>query len=135
MAMNYNRTQAYQNGSDPYSGWGDGDGGDAAAGAAVGMMSGLALGSAIDSVPRAAQPVYPPEGTTNNYYYSNGNYVAPAPSGGYQTVPPPMGASLPSLPVGASPVTINGTQYFFANGTYYKPFFNGSQVVYQVSQV
>jgi hypothetical protein len=50
-------------------------------------------------------------------------------------VPPPMGASLPSLPVGASPVTINGTQYFFSNGTYYKPFFNGSQVVYQVTQV
>jgi hypothetical protein len=79
MAMNYNRTQAYQNGPDPYSGWGDGGGGDAAAGAAVGMLGGLALGSAIDSVPRQAEPVYPPAGTTNNYYYSNGNYMASAP--------------------------------------------------------
>ena len=44
--------------------------------------------------------------------------------------PPAYATPLPYLPPGATPTQINGSEYFYSNGTYYKPEFNGSQVVY-----
>jgi uncharacterized protein DUF6515 len=48
---------------------------------------------------------------------------------------PPYAAPLPYLPPGATSTQINGSEYFYSNGTYYKPEFNGSQVVYVPSPV
>ena len=46
------------------------------------------------SLPRDAAPAYA-QGTTNNYYYSNGSFMTPAQGGGgYQVVSPPMGATV-----------------------------------------
>ena len=111
-----------------------------AADAALGMMGGMAMGSAMTSAAeRQAQPTYgsypPPETTTNNYYGAPSPYRGYQASGGYQAGPPPPGGIVGTLPMGSSPVTVNGTQYFFSNGTYYKPYFNGSQVEYQVTQL
>jgi len=139
MEANYQRTQAYQNGSgnDPYSGWGS-SGGSAAAGAAVGMMSGMAMGATMGSASRSPQQPTAPYETTNNYYgappsYGAPTYGAPAPSYSYQSNGYQAG-TLTSLPLGSTPVTVGGQQYFMSGGNYYKASFNGSQVVYQAAQ-
>jgi hypothetical protein len=54
------------------------------------------------------------------YYYSGGYFYQPGPNGGYQVTAPPVGAEVPSLPKGASPINIDGVQYYEFNGVYYK---------------
>jgi hypothetical protein len=104
--------QSNSNGNwgDPYTGCCGNSGGSAAAGAAIGMMGGMAMGATMES---AMQPRQSTTIVENN--------AAP---------PPAYAAPLPYLPPGATPTQINGSEYFYSNGTYYKPEFNGSQVVY-----
>jgi hypothetical protein len=104
--------QSNSNGNwgDPYNGCCGNSGGSAAAGAAIGMMGGMAMGATMES---AMQPRQSTTIVENN--------AAP---------PPAYAAPLPYLPPGATPTQINGSEYFYSNGTYYKPEFNGSQVVY-----
>jgi hypothetical protein len=104
--------QSNSNGNwgDPYNGCCGNSGGSAAAGAAVGMMGGMAMGATMES---AMQPRQSTTIVENN--------AAP---------PPAYAAPLPYLPPGATPTQINGSEYFYSNGTYYKPEFNGSEVVY-----
>ena len=72
------------------------------------------------------------------YGYSNGAYYdvqPPKEEGGdptFEVVKPPVGATVPSLPDGATQETINGAPYYGYAGTYYKPFYSGSDVVYMV---
>ena len=47
----------------------------------------------------------------------------------------PVGTTVPALPPGATATQINGMYYYYSNGNYYKPVFDGSQVVYQVAPV
>ena len=107
----YNQASNLQSNSnyDPYGGCCGSSGGSAAAGAAVGMMGGMAMGATMES---AAQPRQSTTIVEN---------AGP---------PPTYGAPLPYLPPGATPTQMNGSEYFYSNGTYYKPEFNGSQVVY-----
>lgn len=53
----------------------------------------------------------------------------------YQAVPPPPAAApggvLNALPDDATPLTIGGATYYLAGGNYYRPVYQGSQVVYQ----
>jgi hypothetical protein len=49
--------------------------------------------------------------------------------------PLPVGTTVPVLPPGATSTQVNGTYYYYANGSYYRPVFNGSQVVYVVSPI
>jgi hypothetical protein len=73
-----------------------------------------------------------------NYGYANGVYydvVPPEEEGGeptYEVIAPPIGALVPSLPEGSTSTTIDGNAYFIYNDTYYRPFYSGSDVVYQV---
>jgi hypothetical protein len=107
--------QSNSNGNwDPYGGCCGSSGGSAAAGAAVGMMGGMAMGATMESAMQPRQPTTVVE-----------NVAAPAPA--------PYGGALPYLPPGATPTQVNGMEYFYSNGTYYKPVFNGSQVVYVAS--
>ena len=53
------------------------------------------------------------------------NVSAPAPM--------PIGSTIPALPPGARPTQVNGGYYYYANGNYFKPVFNGGQVVYVAS--
>jgi len=139
----------------------------------------LVIGATIASLPPKTETVY--VGTTT-YYYANGTYYAPAPSGEYTVVPapvgatvqnaptqvtnvyingeqlgysngayyevnepekegdmptyevitPPVGASVPELPEGATSKKVNDQAYFVYAETYYKPFYSGSDVIYQV---
>jgi hypothetical protein len=45
---------------------------------------------------------------------------------------PPIGATVTSLPNGAVSETINGTAYFRFGNAYYRPFYSGSSVIYEV---
>ena len=51
---------------------------------------------------------------------------------GYQVVPPPIGSTVSALPSGAVDQNIDGTTYFVFGGAYYRPFYSGSSVIYQV---
>lgn len=72
------------------------------------------------------------------YGYANGAYYdvrPPAEEGGepaFEVVAPPVGATVGSLPDGATSETVNDAAYFVYAGTYYKPFYAGSDVVYMV---
>ncbi len=72
------------------------------------------------------------------YGYSNGAYYeakAPKEEGAdptFEIVAPPLGATVDSLPDGATSETVKGTAYFVYASTYYRPFYSGSDVVYMV---
>ena len=55
----------------------------------------------------------------------------PVPTG-YEVIPPPIGATVNTLPDGAVDQNINGTTYFTFGGAYYRPFYSGSSVIYEV---
>jgi len=54
------------------------------------------------------------------YYYYNGIFYTPYDNGGYQVTAPPIGAGVPTLPSNASPIKIDGVQYYESDGVYYK---------------
>jgi hypothetical protein len=56
------------------------------------------------------------------------------PYGYYPPPSPAPGTMLYSLPPGAYSTTVNGSAYYVAGSTYYKSYFNGSQVIYVVAQ-
>jgi hypothetical protein len=70
------------------------------------------------------------------YYYANGVYYQPAPSGsGYVVVQAPPGASLTSLPPAAVAVQANGQTYEYLNGIFYQGSYTPSgQYGYTVVQ-
>ena len=60
-----------------------------------------------------------------------GAFYAPV-AGGYQVIPPPIGATVWTLPNGAVDQDVNGVTYFAYGGAYYRPFYSGSSVIYEV---
>ena len=50
----------------------------------------------------------------------------------YKVSPPPIGSTVSSLPSGAVDHNIHGTTYFVFDGAYYRPFYSGSSVIYEV---
>ena len=53
-------------------------------------------------------------------------------AGGYQVIQPPIGATTWSLASGAVDQNVNGTTYFAYGGAYYRPYYSGSSVYYEV---
>ena len=101
-------------GYSPYGGCCYGGGynnGGSEVGAALG---GMAVGAMMASLPRQAAPVYAPGPTP--YYYSDGTFMVPVQSGGYQVMPPPIGAMVTSVPPGAYETTLNGTSVLCFRG-------------------
>jgi hypothetical protein len=47
-------------------------------------------------------------------------------------IPPPVGATVTTLPSGAVDQNIDGATYFTYGGAYYRPFYSGSTVIYMV---
>jgi hypothetical protein len=111
----YNQVSDLQSNShgywDPYGGCCGSYGGSATGAAAVGMVGGMAKGAAMESAAAPRQTTTIVE-----------NAAPPAPL--------PIGTTIPVLPSGATVTQANGTDYYYANGTYFRPVFNGSQVVY-----
>jgi hypothetical protein len=50
---------------------------------------------------------------------------------GYKIAEPALGTLVPSIPEGAAAVTVNGAKYFEFGGIWYRPFYSGTDVVYQ----
>jgi hypothetical protein len=46
----------------------------------------------------------------------------------------PIGSTVPYLPPNCNSTVLNGTNYFNCNGVFYKPGFQGNNIVYIVSQ-
>jgi hypothetical protein len=101
-----------------HAGWGCGgvSTGTAIAAGAAGLVAGAAIGSAVASANQPAYVVTPPP------------VVVAAPPAGS----PPLGTVFYSLPYGAQPMTMAGQQYYYLNGGYYRPYFGGNGVYYQV---
>jgi hypothetical protein len=51
---------------------------------------------------------------------------------GYKVIPPPVGSTVTTLPDGAVDQNIKGTTYFTFGGAFYRPFYSGSSVIYEV---
>ena len=47
-------------------------------------------------------------------------------------IPPPIGATVSTLPSGAVDQNMGGVSYFTFGGAYYRPFYSGSTVIYEV---
>jgi hypothetical protein len=58
--------------------------------------------------------------------------LLPSVPSGYQVIPPPIGATVSTLPSGAVDQNIGGGTYFTFGGGYYRPFYSGSTVIYEV---
>jgi hypothetical protein len=65
------------------------------------------------------------------YYYSEGTYYTDD-DDGYIAVKAPLGATLPTLPLGATLVE-GKTNVYVADGVYYRPAYENGAVVYVVS--
>ncbi|WP_214070021.1 DUF6515 family protein [Mucilaginibacter sp. dw_454] len=69
----------------------------------------------------------------SQFYYSGG-YFYQYDNDQYTVVEPPIGAAINTLPGNAKSITINGQQYYEANGVYYTPVTkDDGSVVYQVA--
>jgi hypothetical protein len=109
-----------------HAGWGCGgvSTGTAIAAGAAGLVAGAAIGSAVASSYQPTYVVTPPPVV-----------VAPATPVVVAAPPaaaPPLGTVFYSLPYGAQPMTIAGQQYYYLNGGYFRPYFGGNGVYYQV---
>jgi hypothetical protein len=101
-------------------------------------------GGGVAAGPRGAVAVGPRGGavaaTPRSYVHTGGAAVATGPRGGAAYVGPrgaavrgPYGggAIVRTVPVGARAVAVAGATYYVANGIYYRPVYQGSEVVYQ----
>lgn len=50
----------------------------------------------------------------------------------FKVIAPPIGATVTELPGSAEKKTVGGKDYFVYDGTWYQPFYNGSNAVYVV---
>ncbi|MFD2145826.1 DUF6515 family protein [Mucilaginibacter antarcticus] len=76
---------------------------------------------------------YPFSWGSSRYFYSDG-YFYQYDNSQYTVVEPPLGAAVNALPRNASAITINGQQFYQANGVYYTPVTrDDGTIVYQVA--
>jgi Predicted periplasmic protein (DUF2092) len=87
----------------------------------------------LTSLPRDDALVYTLGPTP--YYYSNGNYVTRAASGGHQVVGSSLGAMVTEVLPGAYQTTLNGITYYASGSTYYESAFSNGQVVFKVATI
>ncbi len=57
---------------------------------------------------------------SGRFFFSSGIWYRPSGSS-YVVIAPPIGIGIPVLPPYATPVVIDGTSYYYANGAYYAP--------------
>jgi Family of unknown function (DUF6515) len=82
----------------------------------------------VNTPPPSCSTVY--SGSTQ-YMDCGGAYYSQVPQG-YQVIPPPIGATVTTLPTGAIEQNISGVVYLTFGGAYYRPFYSGSSVIYEV---
>ncbi|RZL88100.1 MAG: hypothetical protein EOP82_24110 [Variovorax sp.] len=90
-------------------------------GAAAGAVAGMAVGAAIATTARPATVIVQQPAAI----------VVPRPA--YVVQPAlPMGTQVAHMPDGAREMVVNGTRYYQAGPTWYKPYFGSSGVYYEV---
>jgi hypothetical protein len=73
---------------------------------------------------------------THPYYYHDGLFYQPYADGSYKIAVPPVGAEVPSVPISADIITIDGNPYFQYKGIYYESVIKpGGQFAYKVAGV
>ncbi len=96
--------------------------------ATMGLATGLAIGTTVESPPPEYTTVY--VGTTA-YIYSEGVFLQPV-KGTYVVVAPPAGVVVPYLPDGCTQVNVNGVVYYNCSGIYYQPVTQNNTTMYRV---
>ena len=107
----------------------DNDAWRTAAGVAIGVAGGIAIGTLLAKPPAQAAPVVVSETT---YLYENGTFYTKSMHEGqvvYQVVEPPPGAVIPTLPAGCTEVKSGGAAYSQCGTTHYQKVSSGYQVV------
>jgi hypothetical protein len=107
----------------------DNDAWKTAAGIAVGVAGGIAIGTLLKKPPAQAAPVVVSETT---YYNDNGTFYTKAMHEGevvYEVVAPPPGAVITTLPAGCTSVKSGGATYSQCGTTHYQKVSSGYQVV------
>lgn len=67
------------------------------------------------------------------YYYAGGLFYQACADGSYQVIAPPVGAEVPSLPINAEIVTIDGNPYYQYQGIYYESVIHADgKIAYKV---
>lgn len=66
------------------------------------------------------------------YYYGGTYYESSNDNRGYRVVDPPLNATVPDLPDGATEVQVDGNSYYELNGTYYQEVMTDNGRRYQV---
>ncbi len=88
------------------------------------------LGFSIGILPYGYYPFY----WGNDRFYYSGGYFYQYDNNQYTVVEPPIGAAVNSLPSNAQAITINGQQFYEANGVYYTPITkDDGTIAYQVA--
>ena len=65
------------------------------------------------------------------YFYREGSYLVRSPRG-FEVVPAPVGAIVSYVPRGAVETRIDGKKHYVHEGSYYRPYYQGTRVVYKV---
>lgn len=92
------------------------------------------VGAQVEAPPIDCTIVFGPE-DEGYCYFQGAFFIYDESSDQYVVVEPPAGTSVTYLPPGYEPVTIAGTQYMKLGGTYYRPYYEGDEVVYVVAEV
>lgn len=92
------------------------------------------VGAQVEAPPIDCTIVFGPE-NEGYCYFQGAFFIYDESSDQYVVVEPPAGTSVTYLPPGYEPVTIAGTQYMKLGGTYYRPYYEGDEVVYVVAEV
>lgn len=79
---------------------------------------GVALTTALVTIPLTAIAVSAASQPNVNYYYNEGVYYTQS-SNGYNVAEPPTGMTVQSLPDGMLPVNVDGTEFYYYFGTFY----------------
>ena len=106
----------------------DNDAWKTAAGIALGVAGGIAIGTLLAKPPAQAKTVTV---TNTTYYYDSGAFYTKAMHEGqvvYQVVDAPVGAVVQTLPAGCTSVNKGGTAYSQCGTTYYQKVSSGYQV-------
>lgn len=100
------------------------------------VVVGAPPGAVVQVLPDASAPVHvegaAPLEYANGAFYQKQPASADAQAARYEVVKPPAGVVVTELPVGAEEKTAGDVAYYTHDGTWYRPFYSGSSVVYMV---
>lgn len=92
------------------------------------------VGAEVEAPPIDCTIVFGPE-DEGYCYFQGAFFIYDESADQYVVVEPPAGTSVTYLPPGYEEVTVAGTQYMKLGGTYYRPYYEGDEVTYVVSDV